>query len=268
MGELVLARPISVSTRISSEYDKWRDVRDKNGKVTGKKQHKGVDYATTKGTPVQSSEDGLVVRASFHPPREAGGISYGNVIIIYHNPGDPDPDNKKDRHIYTLYAHLDKMYVKAGDYVEKYETIALSGDTGNVGPHLHFEVIDSGEELGWNSTGNTGVPGGGSIRKSPESHYNRKISAEGTLPDVVERAIMDRIEFVPDIDLKRGDPFRMQAWLDGKNLGYVNKHNDTLRTNFKYDLKEELGKLKVWTKPLRPPKGEPVKLEYKVKIGL
>ncbi|MFQ5441940.1 MAG: M23 family metallopeptidase [Thermodesulfobacteriota bacterium] len=265
MGELVFARPISASIRISSAYDKWRDVKDKNGTTTGKRQHKGIDYATPKGTSVQASESGRVVRASFHPPRNPGEISYGNVIIICHNPGGPDPGKKKDRHIYTLYAHLDEMYIKVGDYVEKHETIGLSGDTGRVGPHLHFEVIDAGGELGWNPTGNTGVPRGGSIRKDPKSYLNHPKKVEGTLPDIVERSVMDRIEFVPDIDLKRDDPFRLEAWLDGKNIGYVNKRKGTLKAKLSYDFKAELSN--IWRKPLQAPAKKTIELNYVIKAG-
>ena len=154
--------------------------------------------------------------------------------------------------------------MNAEDYVEKWETIGTSGNTGNVGPHLHFETIDAGTKLGWRATGDTGIEGGGSIRKNPDAYFDKITEVEGTLPDMVERAILDRIEFVPDIDLGRKDPFRLQAWLDRKNIGYLNKDNGTLKVNLKYDIKEELGKL--WRKPLRVPKSEPIKLEYEIKI--
>lgn len=68
MGKLEFTRPVGAGTGISSEYDKWRDVKGKNGKVIGKKQHKGVDYAAPKGTSIQASESGKVIRAAFDPP--------------------------------------------------------------------------------------------------------------------------------------------------------------------------------------------------------
>ncbi len=43
----------------------------------GKKYHYGVDYGVSKGTPVEASGSGEVIRASSHP-------DYGNVIVIYH----------------------------------------------------------------------------------------------------------------------------------------------------------------------------------------
>lgn len=131
---------------------------------------------------------------------------------------------------------------------------------------VHFELIEYDKELAWKTTGSTGTPGGGSIRKNPAEYFYRATEAEGTLPEIVERAIMDRVELLPDIDIKRGDSFRLRAYLDDKDLGYANKYQSTLRTNFKYDIKEELKKFKDWRKPLGLPKDEPPRVEYKLRI--
>jgi len=245
LGELNFTKPVNAN------------AGDRYGSRGG--THKGIDYPAHKGASVVASEDGLVLRAADNPGTESGKRAYGNVIVIYHNPGEPDAGKKKDKHIYTLYAHLDKMYVKAGDFVEKHEMIGAAGSTGtSTGPHLHFEVIES--------KGAMGVGGGGGIRKNPEDYFNQPTEAEGTLPDIVERAVMDRIEFVPDIDLKRGDPFRLRACLDGKDLGYVNKYRDTLKADVKYDLKEELKRLKALRNPPGASKSGPARIEYRMKI--
>ncbi|MEE9614853.1 MAG: M23 family metallopeptidase [Thermodesulfobacteriota bacterium] len=196
MGELNLVKPINVPEGSKKNH--------KYGSRGGK--YHGIDYPASTGTQVKASEDGKVLRASFN---EGGG--YGNVIVIYHNPGDPGSGKTKGKYFYTLYAHLDKMYVKAGDYVEKYETVGAVGNTGtSTGPHLHFEVIEANTELSWKPTGSTGVPGGGDIRKDPNDYYSKRREVAGTLPDMVERAVIDRIDFKPDIDLKRRDSFRVE----------------------------------------------------------
>jgi len=41
----------------------------------------------------------------------------------------------------TLYAHLSKLNVRAGQRVTARDVIGLSGRSGNAtGPHLHFEI--------------------------------------------------------------------------------------------------------------------------------
>ena len=262
MGDLFFEKPLKDQADISSYYNKWRDVK-KNGRVIGRKQHKGIDYAVEIGKSVKASESGQVVRASRHPSKNPGEISFGNLIIIYHNPGSPDPGKTKDRHIYTLYAHLDTMSAKYGEYVEKGEKIGLSGDTGEVGPHLHFEVIDAGVELKWNQTGSTGI-GGAEHREDPECYFGVPKNVEGTLTDITDRAIMDRIEWVPDIDFMRSDSFRLQAWLDGRNIGYVNKYHDRLEADIEYDLKEEMDK--IGRGPLPTPQDETIRLEYTISL--
>lgn len=89
--------------------------------------HKGVDLASNKGNKVKTMARGKVIRSG-----TASG--YGILVELDHGNG-----------FKTRYAHLNKSYVKKGQYVEQGDTIAEVGSTGrSTGPHLHYEVIYNG----------------------------------------------------------------------------------------------------------------------------
>ena len=90
------------------------------------KNHTGVDIAANLGTKILSSTFGEVVLVS-----DEG--DYGKHIKI------------QIGEISVIYAHCNDLYVKQGDKVEQGQEIAEVGSTGNsTGPHLHFEIRDSG----------------------------------------------------------------------------------------------------------------------------
>jgi murein DD-endopeptidase MepM/ murein hydrolase activator NlpD len=85
--------------------------------------HHGVDIAVPTGTPVRAMTSGTITFAG----TQSG---YGNVVYIDHGGG-----------VLTLYAHMSRLDVRAGDRVGHDHVIGLSGRSGNVtGPHLHFEI--------------------------------------------------------------------------------------------------------------------------------
>lgn len=93
-----------------------------------KKMHTGIDYIAPLGTPVKTVKSGTVVSAEM---LEKG---MGHHIIIQH------ADSTQ-----SLYAHLDKIYVKKGEIISANTIIGTVGNTGSsTGPHLHFEVIQKG----------------------------------------------------------------------------------------------------------------------------
>ena len=88
------------------------------------KMHEGLDFTAPKGTPIQATGDGIVIRAR----KDKSG--YGNNILIDHGYG------------YTsLYAHMKDMDVTVGNHVKKGQKIGTIGNTGtSTAPHLHYEI--------------------------------------------------------------------------------------------------------------------------------
>ena len=83
--------------------------------------HRGLDFRAAVGTPVSASNSGEVILAQ--PMFFEGGL-----VVINHG-----------QQFMTLYMHLSKIEVTAGQHVRKGQKIGLSGATGRVtGPHLHM----------------------------------------------------------------------------------------------------------------------------------
>ncbi len=92
--------------------------------------HRGVDLATNKGTPIIAPSDGYVVYAG----RNAG---YGLFIQINHKYG-----------FETYYGHLNKIYVRKGQFVKRGDKIGEVGSSGiSTSSHLHYEVHYNGNAL-------------------------------------------------------------------------------------------------------------------------
>ena len=92
--------------------------------------HRGVDVAGYAGQPVVAADAGRVSAAGAR-----GG--YGNAVVIDHGAGRR-----------TLYAHLSRVSVRAGQYVAEAQEVGAVGSTGvSTGPHLHFEVHLDGQPV-------------------------------------------------------------------------------------------------------------------------
>lgn len=100
-----------------------------------RRMHTGVDVPAPTGQPVRVAAGGVVVRAG-----PFGG--YGNAVVVDHGRG-----------MSTVYAHLSRVDVRAGQRVGADAQVGLVGSTGySTGPHLHFEVRRNGVPLnpmGW-----------------------------------------------------------------------------------------------------------------------
>ena len=94
------------------------------------RDHLGVDFRATPGTPVLAANSGTVLLA-----REL--FYEGNCVILDHGQG-----------LVTIYMHFSKLAVKEGDHVEHLQKLGESGATGRVtGPHLHVSLQWKGVPL-------------------------------------------------------------------------------------------------------------------------
>lgn len=89
------------------------------------REHHGIDYLVSEGTPVFATADGKIKSLS------EKNSSHGKAVTIDHGNG-----------YQTSYSHLLDIRVKKGQKVKRGDIIALSGNTGlSFAPHLHYEVI-------------------------------------------------------------------------------------------------------------------------------
>jgi murein DD-endopeptidase MepM/ murein hydrolase activator NlpD len=95
------------------------------------KMHKGLDFTAPQGTPIYATANGRVTMAGFD---ESG---YGNHVIINNGYGYE-----------TLFGHMVRVKVRAGQYVKRGEVIGWVGSTGkSTGPHCHYEVHVNGQAV-------------------------------------------------------------------------------------------------------------------------
>lgn len=105
-------------------------------------RYHAMDIGAPTGTPIWAMADGRVIVAK-SPLGYNGG--YGGMVVIQHNNGTQ-----------TLYAHMSKLEVSAGQTVKQGTEIGKVGETGHAtGPHLHVEI----------RTGKTGISGIGILEK-------------------------------------------------------------------------------------------------------
>lgn len=92
--------------------------------------HKGIDISVSYGTNIYSTMSGFVKKIRH------SNYGYGNLIIINNGNGYE-----------TRYAHLSEIIdLKEGQYVEKGQLIAKSGNSGlSTSPHLHYEIRRDGK---------------------------------------------------------------------------------------------------------------------------
>lgn len=93
----------------------------------GSTNHKGIDIAAPRGTPVYAADGGTVTYAGWMS-------GYGYLVRINHGNGYE-----------TYYGHNSSLTVSVGQHVYKGQQIARVGSTGNsTGNHCHFEIRYNG----------------------------------------------------------------------------------------------------------------------------
>lgn len=116
-GDGILKWPLPNNKVISSPFG-WRVLFGQRD------YHTGIDIPAPKGTSIQSADAGKVILV------QKSNSGYGWHLVVDHGGG-----------YVTLYAHSSAIYVNSGDMVQKGQSIAGVGTTGNsTGNHLHFEV--------------------------------------------------------------------------------------------------------------------------------
>ena len=86
--------------------------------------HRGVDIASSEGSPVVASADGKVVYTGYDD------YGYGNLVVIDHGYG-----------LKTYYAHLAAIKTTAQKKIRRGEIVGEVGSTGrSTDPHLHYEI--------------------------------------------------------------------------------------------------------------------------------
>jgi hypothetical protein len=94
------------------------------------RMHYGIDFTAPKGTAIQATGDGVVIKAEYKS-------GYGRYVVISHGNGYE-----------TLYAHMDKILVKKGQKVKRGQQIGKVGSSGtSTAPHCHYEVHVNGKPV-------------------------------------------------------------------------------------------------------------------------
>ncbi|WP_336488596.1 M23 family metallopeptidase [Methylobacterium nigriterrae] len=124
-GTLPLRRPLLGAYALSSGFGTRIDPFTR-----GLALHTGLDLKAETGEPARATAPGRVTAAE-----AAGG--YGNMVEIDHGHG-----------VTTRYAHLARLGVAPGQWVQAGDVVGRVGSTGrSTGSHLHYETRIDGEPV-------------------------------------------------------------------------------------------------------------------------
>ncbi len=129
--EVVFSLPVANAT-VAQTYSFWY-----NSTLNRYCLHTGLDFAAEAGTEVTAAYAGTVESIT-------EDILEGGKVVLSHGDG-----------LYTVYASIDAASgLRVGDTVDQGETIGTvsaaadaMGNEYNEGAHLHFEVLEDGEQI-------------------------------------------------------------------------------------------------------------------------
>jgi murein DD-endopeptidase MepM/ murein hydrolase activator NlpD len=126
-NETIIESQVTLTTEKSVQYP-TKEVKVTQGYAF---YHPGIDFDGLTGDPIKPIKPGKVSAVSYSK------FAYGNSVLIEHANG-----------VSSLYAHLSKIEVQAGQEVTMETEIGEMGATGrSFGDHLHLEVYDHGKSL-------------------------------------------------------------------------------------------------------------------------
>jgi len=122
---------VEISSNVSSKLSPFAYVNPVEDAMISQgftSYHRALDMATSLGSLIKPIGNGVVEYAGF----SADGK--GNIVVVDHGDG-----------LKTLYAHMGKIEVGIGNYVNVGTTLGTVGLTGRTtGAHLHLEAYDRG----------------------------------------------------------------------------------------------------------------------------
>jgi murein DD-endopeptidase MepM/ murein hydrolase activator NlpD len=124
--------------------------------IDGVTAHDGIDVANWCGAPIWAAHDGMVLTAGRH---HEGFVGWLDDLTAYRASVDATNAWRSkaiaividDQNGYrSVYVHLAKVNVKAGDVVKAGDLIGWEGETGNAtGCHLHYGLFSPDETASW-----------------------------------------------------------------------------------------------------------------------
>ena len=116
--------PWPVDGKVITKYGKQRDPGGSKTYIN----NTDIEIQSNLGTPVKSIFTGVIRIITYLP-------GYGNTLIVDHGKG-----------YYSVYSHLDEIYVQKDDFVKTGDVLATVGDSGSFsGAKLQFGIYGSQE---------------------------------------------------------------------------------------------------------------------------